>query len=43
MSDKTTTIDDLGNEKRKFPPSPQFVATALVADSSLHDFHRLCI
>jgi acetyl-CoA synthetase len=40
MSDKTTTIDDLGNEKRKFPPSPQFVATALVADSSLHDEGR---
>jgi acetyl-CoA synthetase len=40
MSDKTTTIDDLGNEKRKFPPSPQFVATALVVDSSLHDEGR---
>ena len=34
------TIDDLGNEKRKFPPSPEFVATALVADSSLHDEGR---
>jgi acetyl-CoA synthetase len=40
MSDKTMTIDDLGNEKRKFPPSPEFVATALVADSSLHDEGR---
>ena len=40
MSDKTTTIDDLGNEKRKFPPLPEFVATALVADSSLHDEGR---
>ena len=34
------TIDDLGNEKRKFPPSPEFVATALVTDSSLHDEGR---
>ena len=40
MSDETTTIDDLRNEKRKFPPSPEFVATALVADSSLHDEGR---
>ena len=40
MSDKATTIDDLGNEKRKFSPSPEFVATALVADSSLHDEGR---
>ena len=40
MSDETTTIDDLGNEKRKFLPSPKFVATALVADSSLHDEGR---
>jgi acetyl-CoA synthetase len=40
MSDKTMTIDDLGNEKRKFSPSPEFVATALVADSSLYDEGR---
>ena len=35
-----STISDLGHESRLFPPPPSFVATTLVADSSLYDEGR---
>ncbi len=31
------TLEALADEQRSFPPSPEFVANALVTDSSMHD------